>query len=231
MQKLLLLHGALGSSQSMMPLASALQNDFEIHALTFEGHGRKAVPESDFSIAVFADEVRHYLTQNQIDQINIFGYSMGGYVGLYLARYFPETVGKLYTLATKINWTPEGAAKDAALLNPEIIKEKVPKYAAALEQLHGTDWKVLMEKTAKMMLVLGESPGLTDTDFEQINIPVLLSVGDKDNMVSVEETTNACKKLAQAQLLVMVDTVHPIERVDVNEVAKHLKNFFAPTIG
>ena len=225
MQKLLLLHGALGSAQSLHALASALQNDFEIHTLTFEGHGGKEIPSSNFTMARFADEVLTYLNQNQIAEISIFGYSMGGYVGLYLAKYFPEKVTKLYTLATKINWTIDGSMKDASMLNPTIIKEKVPKYALALEQLHGPNWEILMQKTAQMMLHLGENPALKTSDFKQITTPILLSVGDKDVMVTIEETTNAYRKLPNAQLYVMPNTIHPIEKVNVEELANQIKRF------
>ena len=81
---------------------------------------------------------------------------MRGKVGLYLGKHFPEKVEKLYTLATKLNWTVEGAAKETAMLNPTLIKEKVPKYAATLEHLHGNNWKILLEKTAQMILNLGK---------------------------------------------------------------------------
>ena len=225
MQKLLLLHGALGSDQSLQPLASVLENDFEVHTLIFEGHGGKKIPISDFTMARFADEVMAYLSQKNIPEISIFGYSMGGYVGLYLAKHFPEKVTKLYTLATKLHWTIEGAAKETAMLNPTIIKEKAPKYALALEQLHGDNWEMLMQKTAQMMLHLGENSTLTTSDFEQITTPIFLSVGDKDVMVTIEETTNAYRKLANAQLYVMPNTLHPIEKVNVEEVAQQIKRF------
>jgi len=225
MQKLLLLHGALGSAQSLHPLAAALQNDFEIHSLSFKGHGGSEVPDSDFTMSGFAAEVIDYLNQNRLDTISIFGYSMGGYVGLYLAKHFPEKVEKLYTLATKINWTVEGASKDAGMLNPAIIKEKVPKYAAALEQLHGANWQNLMERTAQMMRNLGNNPSLKESDFEQILIPVLLSVGDRDAMVTLEETINSYRKLPNGQLHVMSNTLHPIERVNLQELAHQIKRF------
>ena len=225
MQKLLLLHGALGSAQSLHALAFSLQNDFEIHSLTFEGHGGKEIPSSDFTMSHFADEVLTYLNQNHIPEISIFGYSMGGYVGLYLAKYFPEKVTKLYTLATKLHWTMEGAAKETAMLNPTLIKEKIPKYALALEQLHGDNWEMLMQKTAQMMLHLGEKPTLTASDFEQITTPVLLSVGDKDVMVTIEETSNAYRKLPNSQLYIMPNTIHPIEKVNIEEAAHQIKRF------
>lgn len=228
MQKLLLLHGALGSAHSLHPLANELQNDFEIHSLSFEGHGGSEIPTRDFTIPNFAEEVIAYLNQNNISEIALFGYSMGGFVGLYLAKHFPEKVTKLYTLATKLNWTIEGALKETAMLNPTIIKEKVPKYAAALELLHGNNWEILMQKTAQMMLDLGKNSPLKISDLEQITTPVLLSVGDKDVMVSIEETTNAHRKMSNAQLYVMPNTIHPMERIDTTELAHQIKRFMLP---
>jgi pimeloyl-ACP methyl ester carboxylesterase len=225
MQKILLLHGALGSSKNFDLLVPLLQNNFEVHALTFEGHGGKTIPNHDFTMEGFANEVLEYLDQNKIDKISIFGYSMGGYVGLYLAKHFPERITKLYTLATKINWTVDGAIKEASMLNPIIIKEKVPKFALALEQLHRENWEALMQKTAQMMLQLGEKPTLKEEDFEQITIPVLISVGDNDVMVTMEETEKAFQKMPNAQLYIMPNTIHPIEKVDVEELANQIKRF------
>lgn len=229
MQKLLLLHGALGSGESLEKLAALLRHDFEVHSLTFKGHGESELPQGSLTIPQFANEVRTYLAQHDIDSVNIFGYSMGGYVGLYLCRHFPETVRKLFTLATKIEWTPENAAKDAAMLNPAVIKQKIPQYASALERLHGKNWEALMEKTAQMMLDLGQNPVLARADFQQIATPVLISVGDKDAMVSIEETANAYRALQQAQLLVLPGTPHPVEKADVAEVAHQLRRFMHPS--
>lgn len=225
MQQLLLLHGALGCEKSLQPLKESLQNDFDVYSFSFQGHGGSELPESDFTIAGFANEVIAFLDEKQIDSIAIFGYSMGGYVGLYLAKHFPKRIQKLFTLATKLNWTVEGSQKEASMLNPIIIKEKVPKYALSLEQLHGNNWEDLMTKTAQMMLNLGQNPEVNDNDFEQITIPVLLSVGDKDVMVTLEETIHAYRKIKDSQLLVLPKTIHPIEKVDVVELANQIKRF------
>jgi pimeloyl-ACP methyl ester carboxylesterase len=225
MQKILLLHGALGSSKNFDSLVPLLQNTFEVHTLTFEGHGGKTIPNHDFTMECFAKEVLEYLEQNNIDKISIFGYSMGGYVGLYLAKHYPERIEKLYTLATKLNWTVDGATKEAAMLNPKIIKEKVPKFALALEQLHGENWETLLQKTAQMMLQLGKNPTLKEEDFEQITTPVLISVGDKDAMVTIEESAMIYRKIANCQFYVMPNAIHPIERVAVEELAHQIKKF------
>ena len=225
MQQLLLLHGALGSEKSLQPLKESLQNNFDVYSFSFQGHGGSELPSTDFTIDGFANEVISFLDKNQIDSISIFGYSMGGYVGLYLAKHFPKRIQKLVTLATKLNWTIEGSQKEASMLNPTIIKEKVPKYALSLEQLHGNNWEALMIKTAQMMLNLGQNPEVRESDFEQITIPVLLSVGDKDAMVTLEETIHTHRKIQNSQLLVLPNTIHPIERVDVAELARQIKRF------
>lgn len=227
MQKILLLHGALGSAQNFLSLEKELSADFQVCRFSFEGHGGNEIPNEAFSIPRFAEEVLAFLAKNEIEIISIFGYSMGGYVGLYLAKHFPEKVSKLFTLATKLAWTVEGAKKEAAMLNPTKIKEKVPKYAAALAQLHGENWEILMQKTAEMMLNLGENPALQWADFEEITTPIRISVGDKDVMVSIEESLKAYRLLKNAQFWVAPNTPHPLEKVNVKELAHQIKMYFA----
>ncbi len=225
MQKILLLHGALGSQDHFTAVKEKLSTVFVVYTFNFKGHGGTAMPD-DFSIANFAAEIGLFLDQNKVEKINIFGYSMGGYVGLYFAKNSPERVEKLFTLATKWNWTTASAAQETKLLNPTIIKEKVPKFAANLEQLHGDSWEILMHKTAVMMLQLGAQPTFQDTIFQEIATPILLAVGDKDAMVSIEETTHVYRLLPNAQLLIVPDMAHPIERVNVDELAHQIRKFF-----
>ncbi len=226
MKKLLLLHGATGSSQQFQQLAALLSNAFEIHTLDFSGHGGKPLPAAPFSIELFANDVLHWMEENKITTIDIFGYSMGGYVALYLAKHHPEKVDKIFTLATKFNWHPEGAAREAAMLNPEKIAEKVPAFAKALEQKHGENWKAVLQKTADMMINLGNSPALPLTSLAEIQHPVLISVGDKDNMVTLEESIAAYRSIKNGQLLVLPKTQHPFEKVNAERIAEEIKSYF-----
>jgi pimeloyl-ACP methyl ester carboxylesterase len=226
MQKLLFLHGALGSQKHFSALKANLSNDFEMYSFDFKGHGGSEIPEGDFSIQNFAEEVVAFLNQNNIQKTCIFGYSMGGYVGLYLAKNFPERVDKLFTLATKWDWNLENAERESRMLNPTIIKEKVPKYADSLLQLHGKNWELLMGKTATMMVQLGANPTFKNSDFETIETPVLVGVGDKDVMVSLEETIAVYRLLPNSQLLVMPNTTHPIDRINLELLTYQIRNFF-----
>ncbi|HLP55142.1 MAG TPA: alpha/beta fold hydrolase [Fluviicola sp.] len=226
MKQLLVLHGALGAKQQLEELKPLLGNGFNVHSLNFEGHGGRP-SDTNFSIELFVENVRDYLEQNDISSCSIFGYSMGGYVALKLAAQFPGTVNEIVTLGTKFGWTPEVAVKETAMLNPEKIEEKVPKFAAALAQLHAPlDWKEVMYKTAQMMLDLGDQPALTEEELRSITIPVTLLLGSEDTMVTVEETTAVQQQLPNATFERVEGWQHPIERVNKEELAGKLMSLF-----
>lgn len=225
MRPLLLLHGAIGAKDQFNALADKLKEHFDVHTMNFSGHG-DAETTGVFSIENFADDVLHYLSANQIETVDIFGYSMGGYVALYLAKNYPGKIGKIFTLATKFEWTPEIAARETKMLNAEKIAEKIPAFAQQLEKRHANDWKAVLSKTAAMMVSLGNRNPLAVTDYATIGNPVLVGIGDKDQMVTLEETINAYRNLASANLIVFPNTQHPIEKVDVNRLAGEIRAFF-----
>ncbi|MBO9573200.1 MAG: alpha/beta fold hydrolase, partial [Chitinophagaceae bacterium] len=133
---LLMLHGAIGASSQLQHIAGLLSPKYEIHLFDFPGHGGKGLNEENFSIELFANAVVSFLEEQKIKQVNIFGYSMGGYVALYLARHHPELINKIITLGTKFHWNKETAANEVKMLDPEKIAVKVPSFAKALETLH-----------------------------------------------------------------------------------------------
>lgn len=226
MQHILLLHGAIGAKEQLMPLADKLKSSYIVHTLNFSGHGGKPMP-THFSIEVFANDVLNYLDKNKIDKINIFGYSMGGYVAMYLAKNQPTRINKIMTLATKFDWTEEIAEKEIKMLNPEKIKERLPEFAKMLEERNKpNDWKLALKATAEMMIALGKNNTLQLSDFETIEHQTLISIGDKDSMVTLEETIAVYRKLKNANFLVLPNTQHPIEKVDLNRISTEIRNFF-----
>lgn len=224
MKNLLLLHGALGYGHQFDGLQAMLANEFRIFAPNFSGHGGGLVPEN-LSIHKYAQEIAAFVEQNIEGNVCIFGHSMGGYVGLYMAAHKMAPIDRLMTLGTKLNWTPDIAANEARMLDTAKLKEKVPVFAKQLETIHGADWEVLCHRTAAMLKDMGEHPPLTDTDYEAIDIPVQLSIGDRDKMVTLEETINAYRKVKKGLLLVMPNTPHPYEQVDVARVGYKLRLF------
>src|SRR4249920_759545 len=132
MKRLLLLHGALGAREQFGDLAGKLKDSFEVHTINFTGHGGGDIPGIPFSMEMFREDIISYLDKNNISEIDIFGYSMGGYAALHTAVNSPGKIKKIFTLATKFEWTPQTAEREVKMLDAEKIKAKVPKFADEL---------------------------------------------------------------------------------------------------
>lgn len=227
MNNLLILHGAIGSVKQFTHLVKFLESDFNVYAINFTGHGGSDIPSIPFSIKLFADDVLRWMEHKELDKIDIFGYSMGGYVALYLARHYPDKIGKVFTLATKFHWHEETAKREASMLDPAAISEKFPAFAEELKHRHSPeDWTIVLSKTADMMIDLGHNNTLKDTDYRAIENEIQLSVGDRDKMVSIDETLNVYKLLQKGRLLVLPDTHHPIEKVEGERLIHEIRDFF-----
>lgn len=208
-------------------IKAELIHHYQVFTLDFSGHGDAAGNAVGFSIAGFAAEVLHFMDHQQIEQASIFGYSMGGYVALYLASHHPERLQKVATLATKMHWDIPTANKEVAMLDPEKLEEKVPQLANALKARHiDKDWKKLVRSTAEMLQKMGEEPPLRSEDFQGLKIPVLLLLGDRDKMVSLEETNHVFQKIPGAQMGMIPATPHPLEQVNGKLLGTLLHHFF-----
>ena len=230
---LILLHGATGTAKQFDPLLPFLQPHFTIHLLNFYGHGGTNSTEP-FSIAGFAKQFGAYIDneilpgEGEKANINLFGYSMGGHVGVYFARHYAGKVKKLISLAAKFYWDPLIAAREAAMLDPDKIELKVPAFAEKLKAAHALgDWKQVLNNTSVMMQKMGNDNPLTAVDYPIVSLPCLLLVGDRDKMVSMKETEDVYRMLPNGQMSVLPATGHPIDQADPSLLAFLIKRFLA----
>ncbi|TZF99904.1 alpha/beta hydrolase (plasmid) [Chryseobacterium panacisoli] len=225
MPNLLLLHGALSHSDIFIPYLNTLSQYFTIHTPLFSGHGNLELPAEGISIEKYTQELSEYCEVNKLTDVSIFGHSMGGYTALCYAMKNPENVNSIITLGTKFDWTEEQALKESKMLNPDVILEKIPQYAQLLESQHGSKWKQLLPAIADLMIDLGKNPPL-ENNLATINIPIQIMVGDKDNMVTLEESSRVYRSLPNAKLAVLPGTKHPLDKVRPSLLLNLIKDFW-----
>lgn len=225
-QHILLLHGAIGAAGQMQPLKEQLSERYDAHTLHFSGHGGRQMPDEVFSIPLFAQDVLAYMDLNGWKKTVIFGYSMGGYVAMYLARHHPEKVEKLITLGTKFIWDEAIASKEIKMLQADKIEEKLPAFANTLKQRHApNDWKEVLKRTAAMLWQLGQNNLLDEADYNMVSCPCSIMRGEADNMVSEEEGVFVCRNLKQASLVELQNTPHPIEKAPLGILVREIESF------
>lgn len=227
MNPILLLHGALGSASQLKGLQTLLSGQGRpVLTMNFSGHSGERFSPHGFGIEIFVEDTLRFMDEHQVVKADLFGYSMGGYVALQLAKEQGHRVGKVVTLGTKFDWSPESAAKEVRKMNPDKIEEKVPAFARLLQQRHAPeDWKELMVRTAQMMTHLGENPLLKEPDFRGLTHEVQVLLGDADDMADRAFSEQVANWLPQGTFTLLKDTPHPIEKVDL----KMIEVFFGGT--
>jgi pimeloyl-ACP methyl ester carboxylesterase len=221
----LLLHGALGYKVQLERLQQCMGKNSDVYSINFRGHGGDTY-SGPFDMNEFVEDILQFLNDRGLSVCNIFGYSMGGYVALLLARKYPERVKNIFTLGTKFDWDPVSARKEVSLLDPEVMENKIPAFAKLLEErFYPVDWKDAVRRTADMMLGLGQNPGLTKNDLAEIHQNVIISAGSKDNMVSLEYSRQTAENLPNGRYLEWDGWPHPIEKADAEVLANAIASF------
>lgn len=81
-----------------------------------------------------------------------------------------------------------------------------PEWAAWLERLYGPDgWKPLLAHLKRMWTT---PLNYTPEDFARVVAPTLVLIGDRDELVSVEEAAEMVRLLPRAELAVVPGAVH-----------------------
>lgn len=218
---ILFLHGALGTVYDMKDLMGLLlERGYKTLSFDFPGHGLQTKWPEEFRIDLFARELEAFITKNELTDVTVFGYAMGGYVALYHKANYPDSpVSKIITYGTKFNWSENAISRELPKLNPAHLTEKFPQYAQALKEKHGDRWKSLLLSTAHLVQHLEKIDGLTREDLIDVQIPVTFILGDQDKIVTSEETHLTASWLHYGHVKTLTHSKHELERSNLKELS------------
>ena len=177
---LLLLHGGLFNIDLQFgEVLPGLAETRQVIATDFQAHGRTGDIDRPLTSANLASDVLELLKHLGIPRVDVFGFSVGGAVGLYLAIKHPELVRKL--IVSSVSFHPEGDRPE----NKEAVGEMTVDMIAGspMEQ----DYLAKSPNPDRLQDLLDKLgtydegvPGWSDTDIEGIAAPTLITVGDCD---------------------------------------------------
>jgi len=100
----LLVHGNGPNWRQFTPQLTSLADRWHVIAPSLRGHGRSTLPATprreDLSIARLAADVLVLLDHLEVARVHLVGNSVGGLVGLELARSAPQRLATLTTFGT-----------------------------------------------------------------------------------------------------------------------------------
>jgi pimeloyl-ACP methyl ester carboxylesterase len=225
---LLLLHSALGSSREFDKLR-LLYEDRPLIILDLPSHGQSTTTKNSLTIRDLAGYVHSLLIDHlHIPVVDIIGYSMGGYVAIEVALMASSVARSIVSHAMKFYWTDQAISEALAGLNPESIKQRSQKGYDILSAIHETN---SFERTAMLASSIIESfrqQQLTAEDIERLECSLLLSVGDRDEMVPPEEVSRLYLELPKEKnyLAIHPYSPHPIAKLDLVSFTAAAREFW-----
>jgi pimeloyl-ACP methyl ester carboxylesterase len=179
---LLVIHGAFGNTGLFGgELVPALAETRTVIVMDQQAHGRTADIDRPLSVVQMADDTAALIEHLGLEQVDVFGYSMGGGIAFRLAVERPELVRKLVIAAVYTSGAgahPE-IVSGMKSLSPEAFAGSPMETSYFAVSPNPDDWPVLVEKI-KAMGSNAEAYSLTPDEVRGIESPVLYIIGDSD---------------------------------------------------
>ena len=230
-----LIHGLGGRSEDWEKLAPPLAKaGYRVYMPDLPGYGRSQRP-ADFSYSVTDESkiVVGFLDQVGLKQVDLGGWSMGGWIVQLVAARHPDRVHRLMLfdsagLYVRPDWdtklfTPVSAAqvdKLDALLMPDL--PKVPGFVARdiLRSSQQHAW-VIGRALSKML----EGRETTDKLLPSLRMPVLIVWGEVDQITPLSEGARIHHLIPQSELDVIGGCGHLAPNACAEEVTPFVVNF------
>jgi len=214
---LILIHGGAVSSNMWQPFLPSFFPHFRVITPDSRGHGKTNNPKVELSYHLMADDVVAFIQALNLTKPLVFGYSDGGQIALEIGMRYPGLIGALVLGATSykfsetsLNWLKALGFEKSGVVNIEQIQRDDPELITLLktEHVRADDpdyWKTLL----KQYSVLWWTPlDYTAKDFHKITEPTLILVGDRDELIELEQAVEMYRFIPNAELAILPNATH-----------------------
>ena len=204
----LLLHSALASSAEMKPIREIFADRSYI-ALDLPGHGRTT---EDIAVTtdIAAEAIDALLEKLRVPLVDVVGYSLGGYVGLALARRAPHKVRSVATHAMKFYWTPDA------------IENAVATFAKAPVEQRSIDAMAQIIRDFN-------SRSLSADDIRMSNTHVLITTGERDEFVTPAEVGKLWSEVSneRSSFAIFSGAGHSLKKLPLADFEQTVREFWS----
>lgn len=221
-QPLLVLNGSFMAASVYPTLADGRQ----MIAADVQGHGRTADIDRPFIFEQMADDAAALLKHLKIERADMFGYSMGGTIGLAMAIRHPDLIRRLAIFGSHYRPIEEAWSPDLIKIwneikpetfAPEDIKEPYERQSPA------PNWKVLV---AKILQMEKDFKGFSKEQMKAIKAEVFIGAGDT-NDIPRKHLAEMRDLIPKSQLTIFPNTDHVVlmKNPDDKKVLSPIKEF------
>lgn len=188
-----------------------------VYAVDLLGYGRSAQPrEADYSISQQAAMVEGFLDSQHLQQVDLAGWSMGGWISMKVALQQPQRVRRLVLLdSAGLRFT---LGFDPALFQPESPRDlaqlqellvphprPLPGFLAVAMLRRGDDIGWVVRRSVDSMMT---GKDLVDGKLGALTMPVLIGWGDQDRLIPLSVGYRLHAEILQSELDVYANCGH-----------------------
>ena len=187
---LILLHGNGEDNTYFEHQIPYFSKNYRVIAIDTRGHGKSPRGEKPFTIKQFAEDLKDFMDEKNIEKAILLGFSDGGNIALTFALKYPKRVEKMIV--------------DGANLFPSGVK---PRYQWPIEIGYRIA-KMFSKKSekakrnAEMLGLMVNEPHIEPSELVRLTMPVLVIAGTKD-MIKDSHTKLIYNSLPKAQLAIL----------------------------
>lgn len=232
---LLLVHGIAGFLEEWEPAIEKLSNHFRVIALDLPGHGLSDKPEIPYTLDCLTGFLKDFITAKKLSKIYLAGHSLGGAVCFNFVLKYPSVVKKLILINSaftkipfffrvfsfgflqKINFTvPFSLVKTSSrrtFYNKDAVTEDWLNRAYNYINNPGA-LRTMFSVVHECMSFSGLKKDLVNTfshRLSQIEIPALILYGDKDRILSNENSLLLHKLIKNSKIYPVKDCGHELQ--------------------
>lgn len=142
---IMLLHGLTANAHAFDGLiAAGLSPAFHVLSVDLRGRGESDAPPSGYNMKEHAADIIGLMNALQLEKIILAGHSFGGFLALYIAKFFPERVDKLILMDAAANMHPN----TKEMLGPALARlgQTFPSFQAYIEKVKAAPYLTLWEE-------------------------------------------------------------------------------------
>ena len=131
---IILLHGLTANAHAFDGLiAAGLSPAFHVLSVDLRGRGESDAPSSGYTMKEHAADILGLMDTLKIEKVILAGHSFGGFLALYLAKFFPERVDQLIMMDAAANMHPN----TKEMLGPALgrLGQTFPSFEAYIEKV------------------------------------------------------------------------------------------------
>ena len=214
---LVLVHGVAMRADDWAPLYRTLARTHRVYALDLLGYGGSDKPRDvEYCVGLQSEAVRGFMDALKLQQADVMGVSMGGWVALKLAADHPQRVRKLVLVSSG------GFKFDTTLSERSFSAETIPELRASLlmqsdradllprfvlrDFLRLSKEKAWVVRSCMRSMLKGDE--LLDGKVQRVTMPVLLVWGTADRIVPFRVAAAMQREMPQARVVALEDCGH-----------------------